>query len=84
LKFLLLPLKNTIQYPNLENKNKLYSLINKDENLINVLKEDIYYTNTVLEKMEKLRKMNKNDPGYDTLYQAIISVGEFDIEKPIK
>jgi hypothetical protein len=80
-KFLLLPLKNTIKYPNLENKNKLYSLINNDVTLINILKEDIYYDNTILEKMEKLRKIKKDNPEYDTLYQDIISVGEFNIKK---
>jgi acyl-CoA dehydrogenase len=80
-KFLLLPLKNTIKYPNLENKNKLYSLINNDVTLINILKEDIYYDNTILEKMEKLRKIKKDNPEYNTLYQDIISVGEFDIQK---
>jgi acyl-CoA dehydrogenase len=83
LKPLLLPLKNTIKYPNLENKNKIYSLINNDVNLINLLKDDIYYNNTILEKMEKLRKISKDSPEYNKLYQEIISVGEFDIEKSI-
>jgi hypothetical protein len=45
------------------------------------MKEDIYYENTVLSKMEKLRKMKKDSEGYDALYQEIIRVGEFDIEK---
>ena len=83
LKPLLLPLKNTIKYPNLENKNKIYSLINNDVNLINLLKDDIYYNNTILEKMEKLRKISKDNPEYNKLYQEIISVGEFDIRKSI-
>jgi hypothetical protein len=74
-------LKNTIKYPNLENKNKIYSLINNDVSLINLLKDDIYYNNTILEKMEELRKISKDDPEYKKLYQEIISVGEFDIEK---
>jgi acyl-CoA dehydrogenase len=80
-KVLLLPLKNTIKYPNLENKNNLYSLINNDVKLLNVLKEDIYYNNTVLEKMEKIRTIIKDNPEYNKLYQDIISVDEFDIEK---
>jgi hypothetical protein len=83
LKPLLLPLKNTIKYPNFENKNKIYSLINNDVNLINLLKDDIYYNNTILEKMEKLRKIKKDNPEYNKLYQDIIGVGEFDIEKTI-
>ena len=81
LKPFLMPLKNNIKYPNLETKNKIYSIINNDTKLHNVLKEDIYYENTVLEKMEKLRTINKEHPDYNKLYQHIISVGEFTIEK---
>jgi hypothetical protein len=81
LKPFLIPLKNNIKYPNLETKNKIYSMINNDTKLHNVLKEDIYYENTVLEKMEKVRTINKEHPDYNNLYQHIISVGEFTIEK---
>jgi len=77
LKPILIPLKNKLKYPNLENKNKIYSMINSDINLQNILKEDIYYENTVLEKMEKLRTINQSSPEYNKLYQDIISVGEF-------
>jgi acyl-CoA dehydrogenase len=80
LKPLLAPLKNSIKYSDLENKNKIYSLINNDLKLQNLLKEDIYSSNTILEKMEKLRKIDKNSIEYNTLYQDIISVGEFNIE----
>lgn len=78
---LLIPLKNTIKYSNLENKNKIYSLINNDTDLYNIMKDDIYSKNTVLERMEKLRTINKDSPEYNKLYQEIISVGEFTIEK---
>ena len=77
----LLPLKNKVNYSNLEQKNKMYSVINNDVNIYNLLKEDIYDKNTVLEKMETLRKMDKTHPDYDKLYQEIISVGEFNIEQ---
>jgi acyl-CoA dehydrogenase len=80
LKPLLIPLKNSINYSNLENKNKFYSKIINDTNLYNKLKEDIYYDNTVLEKMEKLRTIDNKNPEYNKLYQDIISVGEFNIE----
>jgi len=33
--------------------------------------------------MEELRKIGKDNPQYNTLYQDIIHVGEFDIEKTI-
>ena len=81
LKPLLIPLKNSIKYSNIENKNKIYSIINNDTNLYNILKEDIYYDNTILEKMEKLRTIDKDTPEYNKLYQDVISVGEFNIEK---
>jgi len=73
-------LQNTIKYANLEKKNHIYSIINKDVNLKNLLKDDIYYNNTILEKMEKLLTIGKEHPEYDKLYQNIISVGEFDIK----
>ena len=57
------------------------SLLNSDINLYNIMKEDIYSDNTVLEKMEKLRSMDKNSSEYNKLYQDVISVGEFNIEK---
>ena len=76
---LLYPIKNNIKYANLENKNKLYKVILENKELTNLFTNDIYYTNTVLEKMEKLLKMDKNSLEYKTLYQDIISVGEFKI-----
>jgi hypothetical protein len=77
LKPLLIPLKNTVKYTNLESKNNMYSMINSDVRLHNIMKQDIYYEKTVLEKMEKLRSIYKESPEYDRLYQEIISVGEF-------
>jgi acyl-CoA dehydrogenase len=77
LKPFLIPLKNTIKYTNLESKNNLYSMINSDVRLHNIMKQDIYYNKTVLEKMEKVRTIDKESPEYDKLYQDIISVGEF-------
>ena len=76
----LYPLKNTIVYPVLENKNKLYDEILNNNTLYEVFKKDIYYKGTVLEKMENLKKINKNDPTYDVLYQDIIKVGEYPIQ----
>jgi acyl-CoA dehydrogenase len=73
------PLRNTISYPVLENKNKLYKQIIENESLHHVFKNDIYYKGTVLEKMEKLRKMNPDTPEYKELYQDIIKVGEYTI-----
>jgi acyl-CoA dehydrogenase len=77
---LLYPLKNKLTYPSLENKNKLYDFIINNEELYNTFKNDIYYKDTVLEKMEQLKNMNKNSPEYEKLYQDIIKVGEYPIQ----
>lgn len=81
LKPLLIPLKNSVKSPNLEKTNKIYAIINSDKKLYNALKDDIYSDGTVLEKMEKLRTLQKNTPEYNKLYDDIISVGEFEIQK---
>jgi acyl-CoA dehydrogenase len=75
----LYPLRNKITYPSLENKNKLYQSILENKKLHEILKNDIYYKGTVLEKMERLLQMDKNSVEYESLYQDIISVGEYPI-----
>jgi len=77
LKLFLYPLTNKIRYTDLENKNKLYKLIVENETMHTMFKNDIYYQGTVLEKMEKLRKMKPNTEEYNHLYQDIIKVGEY-------
>lgn len=82
LKPFLYPITNKIIYPNFENKNKLYKLIINNSELHNIFKNDIYYKGTVLEKMEKLRSLeDQTSNEFKDLYQDIISVGEFPIEK---
>ena len=76
---LLYPLKNKVTYPSFENKNKLYDFIINNEELYNTFKNDIYYKDTVLEKMEQLKNMNKTSSEYEKLYQDIIKVGEYPI-----
>jgi hypothetical protein len=75
----LYPLKNKLSYQVFENKNKLYSFIINNNELHEIFKNDIYYKNTVLEKMEKLKQMDPNTLEYKSLYQDIISVGEISI-----
>ena len=75
----LFPIKNAIPMPILENKNQLYKFILDNHELHDVFKNDIYYKGTVLEKMEKLRKLTPNTPEYQQLYQSIIRVGEYPI-----
>lgn len=75
----LYPLKNSITYPALERKNKVYNIILNDKALYETLNNDIYYKGTVLEKMEHLMTIDKTSPEYELLYQDIIKVGEYPI-----
>ena len=76
---LLSPLKYKTSYPKLEDKNILYNEIMTNKILQNVYKDDIYYKNTVLEKMEHLLTKNPTDKDYDLLYQDIVKVGEYEL-----
>lgn len=80
LSFLLYPLKNKITYPVLENKNELYKIILNNKELHTIFKEEIFYEGTILEKMEKILKMDSDSEEYKKLYQEIIQVGEYKIE----
>lgn len=77
----LFPLKCNIDYTKFEEKNNLYNLIINNKELNNILKKDIYYKDTVLERMEDLNKMDKNSKEYKLLYEDIIKVGEYKINK---
>jgi acyl-CoA dehydrogenase len=79
IQWLLRPLSNSITYPELENKNKLYKMIMENAGMQNIFKTDIYHNNTIIEKMETLRRMEPNSKEYKELYQDIIKVGEFKI-----
>ena len=80
LKPILMPLKNKIVYPKLEDKNELYQLICNNVELNKVFLNDIYYQGTVLEKMELLNYAAKGSIEYEKLYQDIIKVGEYQIK----
>ena len=71
------PLKSHVDYPIFEKNNELYKTILEGSELHDIFRKDIYYKGTVVEKMEKLRTIERNSADYDTLYQDIISVGEF-------
>jgi hypothetical protein len=79
LKPFLYPIKTSIKYKNLEDKNKLYKYILNSEHLNEILNNDIYYTGTVMEKLIKLSKLDKSSNEYKLLYEDIIKVGEYKI-----
>jgi len=77
---ILYPLKNKQTFPVLENKNKLYEFALKNKELHEIIKKDIYYKGTILEKMEQLNTMDKKSNEYELLYQEVIQVGEYPIK----
>lgn len=79
LKPLLYPLQTNTIYTNLEGKNELYKYIVANEGLNELFNKDIYYSDTVLEKLIKLSQMDKTSQDYKSLYQDIIKVGEYKI-----
>jgi len=79
LKPFLYPLHTKTTYTNLEGKNKLYKYILVSEGLNNLFNKDIYYHDTVLEKLMKLSQLDKTSQEYKSLYQDIIKVGEYNI-----
>ena len=60
---------------NFEKINNLYNFILNNQEVDKILKEDLYIKETILEKLEKLNNLEKEE--YDKLYCEIISVGEY-------
>jgi len=79
-KLLLKPTKCSIKYDKFRNENIIYNTIIRDDNIIRLLKENIFYENTVIEDLEtlsKISKLDKNTELYDKLYNKVVSVGEY-------
>ena len=80
-KMLLKPTEYKINYDQFKNENKFYDIVINNNSVHELLKENIYYENTVIENFEKLTEL-KNNPDktkYNELYKNVISVGEFKI-----
>ena len=77
-KILLKPLQYKISYMDNKRLNQTYKIISNNDEIKNILKENIYYKNTVIEDLENLDEMEKTDKNYNKLYQKIISVGEYE------
>lgn len=58
--------------------NSVFKVLLEDEHVDNLLKEHVFYENTVLEDLETLTQLKKakNTEAYQKLYQEIIQVGE--------
>lgn len=80
---LLKPTRCNAHYRNFKGENTLYTTIVKSNEVHRLLKENIYYENTVLQDLETLTalKQKHDKTEYNTLYKKVISVGEFKINK---
>jgi alkylation response protein AidB-like acyl-CoA dehydrogenase len=81
IKMLLKPTEYKFSYDQFKNENKIYDIVINNNNIHELLKENIYYEDTVIENLEKLTEL-KNNPDktkYNELYKNVISVGEFKI-----
>jgi acyl-CoA dehydrogenase len=80
IKMILKPTQCKITYDKFKNENKIYDIIMNDTKIQNLLKDNTFYENTVIENLEKLTELkNKDKVQYNSLYQKVISVGEFNI-----
>jgi acyl-CoA dehydrogenase len=81
IKLLLKPTQCKIKYDNFRNENMIFNTINSNENIIKLLKEDIFYENNIIQDLEILSKLNKEKHKdlYNQLYNKIISVSEYKI-----
>jgi acyl-CoA dehydrogenase len=77
---LLYPTKINRKSINFSETNKLYDFIKDNQDVNNILKSDLYYDKTLIEKLEKLEILEYNSEDYNKLYQDIISVGEYDVK----
>ena len=64
-----------VEYNNHNEYGKIWNYINENPDIMNKVKEDLFYENTVVEKLEKLNNLTGEE--YEKLYQDIISVGEY-------
>lgn len=82
IKMLLKPSTYKITSNNFVNDNRVFETIIKNKEIHTLLKENIYYENTVIEDLETLTQLknSKDKTEYTSLYNKVISVGEFEIK----
>lgn len=81
LKLLLKPLKYKEMYSNINEMNNIYSLIINSDDIKNILINNIYYKHTIIEDLENFMYLDKKSDEYNELYNKIISVDEYNIQR---
>jgi acyl-CoA dehydrogenase len=77
IKMLLKPTECKVTYDKFRNETNIYNTVIRNENVVNLLKENTFYEDNVIEDLETLSKLNKNTDLYKKLYNKVISVAEY-------
>jgi acyl-CoA dehydrogenase len=77
----LIPTRTKLKETDFRKMKEVFEIIQNDPQFIHDIKKDLFYEDTVIERLEKLSMINKkqNPKDYNELYQKIIQVGEFEI-----
>ena len=78
-KYLLQHLKKNISSLNYSTERNLYKEVFKNDKIMKNIKNNIYVKDNILDDMENLLTLNKEDQKYKNLYDKIINVGEYKI-----
>jgi len=52
--------------------------VDNNPKILEIIKENIYCEEGVLEELDRLNTMHSKNPEYEKLYQKLIQVGEYD------
>ena len=74
---ILLPTKTNTKNISFQQINSICDTILNNTTIPMILKKDLFFENTIYEKLEKLDSLNFDSPEYKKLYDEIIQVGEF-------
>tara|TARA_B100001093_G_C26833109_1_gene1017073 strand:- start:788 stop:2764 length:1977 start_codon:yes stop_codon:yes gene_type:complete len=79
----ILHLKGFIKSDSYNDNTLIVDEVLNNNKIVDVIKEDIYVKDNVLEKMEHLNNLDYNSDEYRSLYDEIIKVGEYSIPENI-
>lgn len=78
-RFLLLHMKKSIDSVIYNDEIEIFDEIFSNDKIIAEIKNNIYIKNSILEDMENLNNLEKDDPKYENLFNKVINVGEYKI-----
>ncbi len=76
-RFLLQHLKKNITEISYNDQRAIFNEVMTNENIMNEIKKNIYIKDNILEDLQNVNLLDKDDPKYEILKNRIINVGEF-------